>query len=91
MSNYVKENELLSCPFCGAKLEKTFDSVSQEYCFTHPDNGCVIWEDHITTQKDKRDWNSRVVTNDIVDKISQELQDAGFEDASKWLDCAYEL
>ena len=26
-----------------------------------------------------------------VDKISQELQDAGFEEASKWLDCKYEI
>lgn len=31
------------------------------------------------------------VTPDIVDKISQELQNAGFTDASKWLDCKYEL
>lgn len=26
-----------------------------------------------------------------IDKISQELQDAGFEEASKWLDCKYEI
>lgn len=36
-------------------------------------------------------WNARAITPGIVDKISQELQDAGFEDASKWLDCKYEL
>ena len=26
-----------------------------------------------------------------IDKISQELQNAGFEEASKWLDCKYEI
>lgn len=27
----------------------------------------------------------------IIDKISAELQEAGFTEASKWLDCKYEL
>lgn len=26
-----------------------------------------------------------------IDKVSQELQNAGFEEASKWLDCKYEI
>lgn len=36
-------------------------------------------------------WNLRTITPDIIDKISQELQNAGFEKASKWLNCKYEI
>lgn len=91
----LNPEEVMPCPFCG---EKDLYSVSYNTpvgerfkitygnCGIECDNGCCPDEG-----KAKLVFNNHPLTPDIIDKISQELQDAGFEDASKWLDCKYEL
>lgn len=48
----------------------------------------------IVTKKTKKKTPNKVdkiKLKKIIDKISEELQEAGFTEASKWLDCKYEL
>lgn len=91
----LNPEEVKPCPFCG---EKDLYSVSYNTpvgerfkitcgnCGIECDNGSCPDEG-----KAKLVFNNRPLTPDIVDIISQELQDAGFEEASKWLDCKYEI
>lgn len=45
----------------------------------------------VTKKTKKKRTNKVVKLKLIIDKISAELQEAGFSEASKWLDCKYEL
>ena len=45
----------------------------------------------VTKKTKKRTANKVDKLKLIIDKISAELQEAGFTEASKWLDCKYEL
>ena len=94
--------ELKPCPFCGGEA-KIYNFIDTRYgnsikCYVE----CTNCKGSTRTFEDEKNnfdymhhaiemWSARTVTPDIVDKISQELQNAGFEDASKWLDCKYEL
>lgn len=81
------------CPNCGTKKE---GGVS-EYRFNN-DETLSLTEMYTTNPRDGRSeaikaWNSRKSNTvfDTLNKISQELQNAGFKDASKWIDDKYSL
>lgn len=90
--------ELKPCPFCGSKAEiYDYDNVCHVHC-TGCDAKTADYYAFSDTQYNGqyaldaiRSWNNRVTASDMLDEISQTLQDAGFEEASKWLDCAYEI
>lgn len=88
--------ELKPCPFCGFKSPKIelsrFSVVGLGKTYTVTCERCNGKSgSFFNRQTAIESWNRRTITPDTVNKISQELQDAGFEDASKWLDCKYEL
>lgn len=88
--------KLKPCPFCGGKA-KIYNRG--DACHVH----CTVCKATSATWyngadysckyllKAIQEWNNREITPDVIDRISQELQDAGFEEASKWLDCKYEI
>ena len=57
------ENELKSCPFCGAnpeRQERTLPGGKKEVAFIHPENGCIILQWKIVDEVDMQKWNRRV-------------------------------
>ena len=87
--------ELKHCPFCGGEAE-IYNSHDECYvhckeCYGKTKKYSNLHYDCEYILKAIQAWNNREITPDVIDKISQELQDAGFEEASKWLDCKYEI
>lgn len=88
--------KLKPCPFCGgeAKIYNHNDACHVAEVALHTvqrtwHNGADYSCKYLL--KAIQGWNNREITPDVIDKISQELQDAGFEEASKWIDCNYEI
>lgn len=88
----MSEKELKPCPFCGGTVKKRTAPVYGTKMFICQKCGAdVCFYDAEHEPKATNAWNARVITPDAVNKISQELQNAGFEEASKWIDCKYEV
>lgn len=99
----MSKKELKPCPFCGGEVDYVHtdhrDLTNRSHHYICRKCNATVFIDsagkykstEATEQEAITAFNTRAITPDIADKISQELQNAGFEDASKWLDCKYEL
>lgn len=93
----MKENktELKPCPFCGGEVDIENISTEDEQYYMVSCKKCgaaICFGDKSETQVGAIEaWNKRAFDYETANHISQFLQDAGYDDASKTVDCVFDL
>lgn len=93
----MKENKtvLKPCPFCGGEADIEDISTEDEQYYMISCKKCgasACFGDKSETQVGAVEfWNKRAFDFDTANKVSQFLQDSGYEEASKAVDCEFEL
>ena len=91
----MKENktELKPCPFCGGEAEIVDTGDLYGHCeYSVSCTSCNCNTDWLTNKKEAvQAWNKRAFDYETADHISSFLQDNGYDDASKAVDCVFDL
>lgn len=91
----MKENktELKPCPFCGGKAELVGTGNFCGNCaYSVSCTSCNCNTDWLANKKEVVEaWNKRAFDYETANHISSFLQDSGYDDASKAVDCVFDL